>query len=516
MTRLLSIGILLLLLGAACAPAAPTPAASTTPQGERPAANQVLRVGRLSLPPSLSPESSFNAFFDPLYDTLTVLGPKFTPIPAAAEKWEYVDDAWRFTLRDGLTFWNGQKVTVEDVIFSVELVANTAHPSKLNLPLMNGAYKVDDRTVAITSRTRDGMLPNGAHGIYIFPKDYYERLGKDEFGKKPLGTGPYEPVSYDVNTGAVFRQRSTPHLFRKPTITEIHYRVIPDLAQQVVGLRVGELDLVPVSTFSAEQVQQMKNAGLQIQLYDNASIMNGLFSQPEAERRNSPLRDKRVRQALNYAVDKESMVNILYKDQAVMATQLTVPGTPSYDETNKGYPYNPALAKRLLAEAGYPNGFKLPMGIGFTAATIPPDVPTIIQAGLREIGVEAQVNAYEYGFLLDKYYGRNNQEKDDIFLQSSGDANGTFSVPRGLYTCEKEGAARWWCTPEFDRLWVQASQEIDPAKRNALLLQASKVLHDDVPTLLLIQRHNVTAYRPNIRLTHYPFAHMFDTIYRVE
>jgi ABC-type transport system substrate-binding protein len=360
------------------------------------------------------------------------------------------------------------------------------------------------------------MLVQGAHGIYILPKAYYERVGKEEFGAKPLGTGPFEPVSYDVSTGAVFRQRSTPHPFRKPKATELQYRVIPDIGQQVVGLRVGELDLITLTAFTSEHVQQLKAAGIQTVLSEEASINAALFSQPEAELRQSPLRDKRVRQALNYAVDKEAIVAALFKDLAVPATQFTVPGTPSWDENNKGYPHDPAKAKQLLAEAGYANGFKLPMGIGFTPATIPAGIPTIIADGLRNVGVEASVNSYEYGFLLDKYYGRNNQQKDDLFMQSSGDANGTFSVPRGLYTCEKEGPARWWCTPEFDRLWIQASQEIDETKRNALLKQAAKVLNDDVPALWLVQRHSVTAFRPNIRVEVRPTARIYDSAFRVE
>jgi peptide/nickel transport system substrate-binding protein len=306
--------------------------------------------------------------------------------------------------------------------------------------------------------------------------------------------------------------RSTPHPYRKPIATELRYIVVPDIGQQVVGLRTGEIDIAN-ATFTAVQLDQLKSEKFNIATREVQSL-TALFSQPEAEARNSPLKDKRVRQAINYAVNKEALINALFKGLAVPASQLPLQSSLAYNNSLKAYPYDPARAKQLLSEAGYPDGFKLPKGIGFSGST---DVPVILQQDLKAVGVDAPLNQYEFAVVLDQYYGRNGAQKDDLFLVTGGDPNGTFSLNRGLFACDKEGFQTWFCSPEFVRLYDQSVSETNPQRRTELLQQSVAALMNDVPVLLIYYKDGTTAMSPNVRGFSWPMPTWYelDGVYRV-
>ncbi len=527
--------LLALIVATACAPAAPsqtqtgsanansTTAAPTvvssaagTPAGQQRSANQVLRVAKTSLPPAITPEASLvnNDIFNPVYDSLLTFDANHEVHAGVASKWEIVDNNWRFTIRQDLTFSDGVKLTADDVVFSANLIVEKNLPTKSFLPLLTGAKKIDDKTVELTTKQVDATIPSGAPWIYVLPQAYYEKAGKEQFGQKPIGSGPYQVTKFELASEAVMKLRSTPHPYRKPTLTEIHYVVVPEISQQVVGLRTGELDFA-LSAFSADQLNQLKNEKFNI-----VSRVSGgttaLFSQPEAQARNSPLMDKRVRQALNYAINKQAIIDAFFKGYARPASQLPLEGTMPYNDSLKPYPYNPAKAKQLLAEAGYPNGVKLPSGLGFTPATVPPDLVQIIQDNLRAVGVEAEINQYEYAVFLDQYYGRNNAQKDDLFFQSGGDPTGTFSLIRGQYSCDKQGFATWFCVPGFVKLYDESTMETNNQKRKQLLQQAVATLMDEVPVLLLYQKDATAVMKNDLRGFTWPMPtwYDYDTLYR--
>jgi peptide/nickel transport system substrate-binding protein len=516
--RFLALGAILV-LAAACSPAAPPTASTTTTNTntEQKATNQVLRIAKQSLPPAFSPEATniSNEMFNPAYDALIRFGSNQELLPGVAEKWEIVNNNWRFTIRQDLTFSNGDKLTADDVVFSTNLIVEKNTPTRAYLPLVTGAKKLDDKTVEIDTKQLDATVPYGAPWIYILPKAYYEKVGTAEFGQKPVGSGPYEVTSFNNATSAILKLRSTPHPYRKPTATELRFIAVPEVGQQVVGLRTGELDFA-LSTFTTEQIDQLKANGLAV-ANRSVSVTTALFSQPEAEARNSPLKDKRVRQALNYALDKDGMINALFKGMGQPASQLPLLNSTAFNNNLKPYPYDPAKAKQLLADAGYPNGVKLPKGIGFTPQTTLPAIATIIQDNLRSVGVEAAINPYEYAVFLDQYYGRGNNQKDDLFLTTGGDPNGTFSLIRGQYGCDKEGFATWFCVPEFVKLYDQSSSETDPQKRSQLLQQSVAALMDEAPVLLLYYKDGTAVMTSDLRGFVWPMPtwYDFDTVYRV-
>ncbi|MFN8534287.1 MAG: ABC transporter substrate-binding protein [Dehalococcoidia bacterium] len=232
--------------------------------------------------------------------------------------------------------------------------------------------------------------------------------------------------------------------------------------------------------------------------------------------RNSPLNDRRVRLALNYAINKEVIANDLYKGYAHYG-QLGFPGSAFWNPDTKPIAYDPAQAKRLLAEAGYPNGFKLPLGIEYTPQTVSPEIAVAVQGQLREIGVEVEVANYEFAQFLDKYYGRNGQQKGDLFMVSNGNTTAHFSSGRGRFGCAGKDFEVWWCSEAFVRLYDQAVTEGDPIKRADLMKQANNALVSDMPAIFLVVRDGFLVHG-KVKGVEFTTRNIYnyDSAYRVE
>lgn len=524
MRRLVTgIGILLLTL-AACSPApAPSPSSGTgstgQPAGPQKSANQLLKVAQVGLPDSMSPEAS--AFNIPvywlMYDNLVAFDEKLNLTPQIATRWEQTNPTtFRMYLRKDLTFSNGDKLTAADVEFTLKLILEKKTPQLAQVTSLADAKVVDDYTIDVINKAPDAATLAGMAWVWILPKDYYTKVGKDGFAVKPVGSGPYEMAEFRAADMVRFTIRKDAHAFRKPIATEVQVRSIPQATATVAGLQTGDIDMA-LGQFTGDQITSFGKSDLTI-FKKLTTNLGAVFSQPEMKDRQSPLTDKRVRQALNYAVDKESIVKKFYGGDAQPVGQLALPSSPFWDPNNKPYPYDPAMAKKLLADAGYPNGFKLPAGIDFTPQTANSDVLLAIQSYFRDVGVETSVNSVELGVFLDKFYGRNGQTKGDLFVVTLPDANGFVTSVRGNLSCNKPPQAIWWCNQDFDNYMNKAGAEIDITKRSALMVKASQALANDVSHLYLmvLPLYVVNTKKVNGFVWTSDVFYNFDTVYKVD
>ncbi len=519
----------LIALLAGCAPAAnpspsPSPAPATQSGGAAPAAttqtehrsaNQKFTIAQVGLPANLSPAASASnyAVYSTLYDALVQLDAQSDALPWAAEKWSQVDPTtWRFTLRKGMVFTDGKPVTAADVEFTINTIIQNKFPQIGGLGTLTGAKMVDDYTVDLTTKVPDASMLPGLVNCWIMPKHYYEQVGKDGFAAKPMGSGPYELVEYRAGDLAHMRKKTAEHPFRKASPTELVFRSIPEGTAMVAGFRTGDLDVL-IGQISADQVQLLKGNGVNIDVRF-PGVNYALYDMPSFNDRNTPLKDKRVRIALQYAIDRETLAKTVYQGYAKPVSQFSVPGALSFNPSLKEYTYDPALAKKLLAEAGYPNGFTLPAGIEYTPQTTSPQLAVAIQAYLHEVGVEAPVTQLELAVFLDKYYGRNNQVRGDLFMVTTQTSNAFSSNQFSNMGCERG----WWCNQEFDSLREQVIAEPDKAKRGALLQKAIKLLYDDVATLNTLAVPEFVIQQPKLRGFTWkaPSTHNFETLYRID
>jgi peptide/nickel transport system substrate-binding protein len=376
---------------------------------------------------------------------------------------------------------------------------------------------VDEFTVDILTQRLDISVLYSANYLFVLPKKYYEQVGKDTFANKPIGTGPYELAEYQPERLHVYKLRSTAHPFRKPKLQEVRWQNVPDSSASTTGLRTGDLDLL-IGAFTPDQADKMKSDGMQIVVAVSTNAMLSI-DKNTTERLNSPLTDKRVRLALNYAIDKEAIGRTVYKGFSRPIGQLSIPGALMYDESLKPIPFDQAMARRLLAEAGYPNGFKLVEGVDYaTTYSGAQAMLLVVQDYWKQIGVETSINQVEIGTYLDKLFGRGGRTRPEVVINSSGDANGMAALARTFFLCSIPPEARIICIPEFDRNLNLAYAEVDAEKRRGYMQAANRAFVAEMPAIFLLVNPIFRFAGPKVRdviIDNSTFYNL-DTVYMVE
>ncbi|MCL6647859.1 MAG: ABC transporter substrate-binding protein, partial [Chloroflexi bacterium] len=290
---------------AACTPAAsPTPTAPA-PAGEKPAARQVLTVGVLTIVTNYDPHQSTSGGYRKLdvFETLLILddtGQKVEPL--LATDWQAQNaTTWRLTIRQDAKFHDGTPLTTEDIAFSWQRLADP----ELKSPIpgrMSGVERIsrlDERTVEVVTRTPDPLLLKKLTLFAVVPKAYTERIGAKEFVLKPVGSGPFKVREYVPDQRLVLEAFSE-HAYRKPKLQQIVFRPIPESAQRLTGLRLGEIDVAQAISF--EQAEQARREGFTLTSNDY-QIMGIWFDTWGMDGNPGPIKDKRVRQAIAYTLD---------------------------------------------------------------------------------------------------------------------------------------------------------------------------------------------------------------------
>jgi len=282
-----------------------------------------------------------------------------------ATEWTWIDDTTlELKLREGVTFHNGDPFTAEDVVATVNYVATEENGVKTqrNVNWMDHAEKVDDYTVRIITKTVFPAAIEFLSGpVSMYPAAYYAEVGPSGMGLKPVGTGPYKAVEVVPGQHFVLEKNENYHDSPKgqPTIGKIDIRTIPDVNTQIAELFSGSLDVIwQVPSDQAEKLAQM---GDQFTVANESTMRVGYLAMDAAGRSGmdpNPFTDLKVRQAINYAIDRDAIVDNLLKGKSKVVWTPCFPSQFGCDQNVTEYPYNPEKAKELLAEAGYPDGFE--------------------------------------------------------------------------------------------------------------------------------------------------------------
>ena len=279
-----------------------------------------------------------------------------------ATEWTWIDDTTiEFKLREDVTFHDGSAFTADDVVYTVNFVADEANGVKTqrNVNWMKSAEKVDDFTVRIMLKEKFPAAIEFLSGpVSIYPSDYYAEVGPEGMGLKPVGTGPYKVVDVTPGQHFVLEKNETYHDSPKgqPTIGNVDIRTIPDVNTQIAELFSGTLDMIwQVPSDQAEKLAQMD----QFTVANESTMRVGYLAMDAAGRSGEgPFTDLRVRQAVNHAINREELVEALLKGKSQVISTPCFPSQFGCDvEAAVSYDYDPEKAKALLAEAGYPDGF---------------------------------------------------------------------------------------------------------------------------------------------------------------
>ncbi|MCZ6873775.1 MAG: ABC transporter substrate-binding protein, partial [bacterium] len=330
----------------------------------------------------------------------------------AAKKWEMAPDGktWTFWLRDNITFHNGDPLTAADVKFSIEkLMAPQAVASYIGrLRAQIASIEVAEPYKLVIKAKKPALfLPwdlsdiQGTEGM-IQPKAHTEKVGDDAFAKNPVGSGPYKVV--ERRHGDFIKLEAVPNHWAigTPKYKTVIIKKVPEESTRIAMLQTGEADVVSVSR---ERSPELKDLGFNIFTKSRWSIL-GMYLH-EQWRSNLPISKLKVRQALNLAIDRKELAEFVFAGMAVPGVAYPIPSrAPGTDAKLEPYPFDPEKAKRLLKEAGYPNGFEVTM-YSYTRADVP-EMPRFVEAVagyFADIGVKAKIVSTEYASYRKKRLG---------------------------------------------------------------------------------------------------------------
>jgi peptide/nickel transport system substrate-binding protein len=426
-----------------------------------------------------------------VYSALTQVGPDNQLRPDAAQKWEQVEPTkWVFTLRDDVTFSDGTKLTAASVKWNLDRLRDPANALK-GISYVRDIVDVrapDATTVEVITRGPNSETPRILSFIYLLDPTWAESHNPTV---EALGSGPYQIESYNAQGDTVLVRN--PHFYGEPAqIGRVTFRVFSSDSSRVAALRAGELDLA---------------SALPLAELDSARSIDGvIISSNETARIDSvtlntdvkPFEDVRVRRALNYAVDKEKIASTVLRGLTT-----PVPGqwfssafASAVNQNLSAYPYDPAKARALLAEAGYPDGFSVDWEFSSNGGTDDQVVQAIAQQ-LAEVGVKATLKPITASEWNKKYAVEHSISGLTYTKQGS-----QYTSPiqfLGFY--RSDVVFNYWYNKEYDALVEQISHSTDDAQRKALFDQATQLAHDDAAVIFLWPEPNVYALRSNLEWT---------------
>ncbi len=420
-----------------------------------------------------------------------------------ATDWSVGEDGvtWTFHLRDGVRFHDGSAFNAESVRRNFARVLDPAQAHK-RLPLFEAIEKVevvDDLTVNIVTRYPFGPFePTMAHvsGSIVNP-DLAEAHGKN-YGTTPettSGTGPYKVVRWRKDLEVVL-ERNDDYWGEKGKLKRIIYRPLPEAASRVIALESGDVDVIthvpPTDVARLEGVED-------IVILKEPSIGAQQF---RFHCKREPFTNPKVRQAIAYAVDRRVIFENLLPGLALASTGPLTSRMRGRADLGE-FPYDPEKAKALLAEAGYPDGFKT------TIATTPRylmgvEIAEVLGAQLKEVGIETEIIVVDWATMHQLWNGLTAEEYEhEIFIMGAGasSADADWGLRPIFFTAEtNENNYGFYSNPEFDDLIIRAMKEIDAEKRNALYHRAQEsVDFEDPPAIWMCDIYHVVAARRNVK-----------------
>mgnify|MGYP001374708928 CR=1 FL=1 len=454
-----------------------------------------LRIGIGVIPVSMDPgfdTGSWAIFvYNQVYDTLVNVDSKGNIQPGVATSWKTVSPTqWELKLRTGVKFQNGENLDAAAAMASIQRILDPANKSPWanRIALIDHMTAPDPQTLEIYTKSPFGTLLQGLLTVWMVPPQYFKDKGLAGFAAAPVGSGPFKLTEY-VKSDHVLLSAWKDGWRGAPKVDSVLIRNLPEDATRVSALQAGEVDVA--WAVPAENAADLKRKG------------DTIIAQPIAQSMvinlqttgGGPMADQQVRQALNYAIDKEALnKSILGGYGRVLDGQLVGPDGFGYDPSLKAYPYDKAKAKQMLAAAGYPNGFDVTFN--GTVGRYPKDkeIQEAIVSQLADVGVRAKLNILEQNAFLAGFFAGKDGPMFTFGWQylPSMDAD----QPMTFFQCS--ASIKLFCDKSYDAVYQKQQADLDAATRKADLQKASAVLHDLAPVLYLTQFDSIFGVGPRV------------------
>ena len=474
------------------------------------ASAQTLTIGVRGGPDSIDPHFTATGphaeALKHVFDTLVWSGDDLQLQPRLAESWKAVNDVtWEFKLRRGVKFHDGSDFTAADVKFSIERipVVSGPNPTTIYVRRVKDTRIIDPHTLLVITDGPAPNLPNDFIRLFIVSSKAAAGLTKESAneafnsGKAAMGTGPYKYVSWQPKGDLVLARNDSFWGPKEPWARHVRKEIANDAAR-VAQLKAGQLDLiqrVPATDLAALK----RDSKLNVQTIDTVYVFNveldvrdkapTITAKDGSALDKNPLQDVRVREAIDLAIDRKALAEVAMEGLGKPASQMVTPSIFGFNNTLGDRKFDPTAARKLLADAGYPNGFKLQFS--FTQDRLPGDrqVGTSIAQMLAAIGIDAQANAQPAAVFFPARTRGEYSMSMSGWGTLTGEAHYTLSsLAHSNDKDKKMGAFNvlGYKNPTMDKLLQDAAIEMDVAKRRKFLEDANALLEKDRQRLPIV------------------------------
>lgn len=454
--------------------------------------------------------------------------------PCLATSWEASADGTEivFNLRKGVKFHDGTDFNADAVVFSFARQYDTTHPYNQYGEWAYWGYmfgdvdrmeKIDDYTVKFVLKRPNAsiMTSLAMFTVNIVSPTNAEKYKEDAF-KNPCGTGPFKFVEW-VKDDHITLEANENYWRERSKLDKLIFKVIPDPSARLMALEVGEVqgieypnpadfdrikankDLVLMSQPGMNIGYMAMNTGYGY-IDANKNGMRDLDSEPLVKTPGyfEPLTKKKVRQAINLAIDKQSIVDNIYMGTAIKAKNGMPPFMLGYNDAIEDYPYDPARAKQLLAEAGYPDGFEVTlyvMPVSRPYMFDPPKIGEAIQSYLAAVGITVKFYQVDWGTYLQETEAGNHQMCLLGWTGDNGDPDNFMNVLYGANTCSIGAAGNYafYTNNTCQELLSAALATYDEEKRAAYYKKAQEMIHEDAGWVYLAHSTQNIVFRTNVK-----------------
>ena len=474
------------------------------------ASAQTLTIGVRGGPDSIDPHFTATGphaeALKHVFDTLVWSGDDLQLQPRLAESWKAVNDVtWEFKLRRGVKFHDGSDFTAADVKFSIERipVVSGPNPTTIYVRRVKDTRIIDPHTLLVITDGPAPNLPNDFIRLFIVSSKAAAGLTKESAneafnsGKAAMGTGPYKYVSWQPKGDLVLARNDSFWGPKEPWARHVRKEIANDAAR-VAQLKAGQLDLI--TRVPATDVAALKrDSKLNVQTIDTVYVFNveldvrdkapTITAKDGSAMDKNPLQDVRVREAIDLAIDRKALAEVAMEGLGKPSSQMVTPSIFGFNKTLGDRKFDPTAARKLLADAGYPNGFKLQFS--FTQDRLPGDrqVGTSIAQMLAAIGIDAQANAQPAAVFFPARTRGEYSMSMSGWGTLTGEAHYTLSSLAHSNDREKKMGAfnvLGYKNPTMDKLLQDAAIEMDVAKRRKFLEDANALLEKDRQRLPIV------------------------------
>lgn len=461
-------------------------------------AESTLRVGVNGFPASLGNPYKGNGrpgtlIWSALFDAFTQLDEQGRLVPSLALSWQMVEPTlWRFELRPGVRYADGKSFDAPAAVAVIDwLIAKSGRSTVIGNELRGivAARAVAPLTVEIRTSEPDPILPKRMVGAFMVEPQSWASLGPDGFALQPVGTGPFVLERWDQRARRAYA-RLNPHAWRKANFAHMEFVELPEAAVRTQALLSRDVD---VALVEIEELDRLESRGYPVVAAPSMSVMSLALITERAT--PGPLQDRRVRQALNYAVDQQTIARTLLRGYGRGAGQPAPAISFGHDPDLMPYPYDPQRARQLLAEAGYPNGFALTADIQINAFPADSLIYQSMAHYLRQVGVDVTLRLITFPEYLRKL--QRNSFTGDAFGSAWNSAPYNDATrPMETFSCNRPRP--FFCDRELAAQLREATRILPEDERLAAMRRLAQAYHDAAPAVFLVEQVDLYAHQPTL------------------